>query len=62
MDGGKNWIWSDGSPVDYLKWWINPTITSGQRCNLLEFGLTSDGFYDFDCSQKTYFICKKAFF
>ena len=51
------WVWSDGSPLDYVNWVANhPTTDPTKYCVLLHNTGDVWGMQEFDCNSMTAFV------
>uniref|UniRef100_A0AC35FZL0 C-type lectin domain-containing protein n=1 Tax=Panagrolaimus sp. PS1159 TaxID=55785 RepID=A0AC35FZL0_9BILA len=57
INNGITWIWSDGSPADYLPWAYNHPV-KGENCAYIG----EKQLYTFTCGYITYSICKRPAF
>lgn len=59
-DDGGTWQWSDGTPTDYLNWYIGEPIASNGNCVVMGNTGFSNAFVfqQDDCADKSHIICK----
>lgn len=54
----ENWVWSDGTPVDYTPWMDNRILNLNANEHCVVFRQSDGSFDDWSCSNLLPFICK----
>lgn len=54
----SDWVWSDGTPVDYTPWMDNRILNLNANEHCVVFRQSDGSFDDWSCSNLLPFICK----